>query len=108
MGNKDGNINPEFQEEAIINLALPDGNPRLVKAISVHYAYDGMPAYPLYSDGSLLRQYSYMVMPLIKRGTLLKLLLSIPTKRTSLRNRAYSRVKYNLCSQSVLAVVALL
>ncbi|TNV72619.1 hypothetical protein FGO68_gene9655 [Halteria grandinella] len=107
MGNIGGKVNPEFQEEAVINLALPDGNPRLVKAISVQYAYDGMPAYPLFEDDSLLHQYSYMVMPLAKRGSLLQLLLSIPGSKSAPKNRAYQRVKYYLCSQAVLAVAAL-
>jgi len=55
MGNLEGKINPEFHEEATINMGLPDGNPRLVKANSVQYAYDGMPAYPLFGDGTTLR-----------------------------------------------------
>ncbi|TNV77966.1 hypothetical protein FGO68_gene7428 [Halteria grandinella] len=62
-----------------------------------------MPAYPLFKDGSLLHQYSYMVMPLAKRGSLLNFLISIPRSKSA----AYQRVKYYLCSQAVLAVAAL-
>jgi hypothetical protein len=34
-------------------------------------AYEGMPEFPLFGDGSILTQYSYIVTPNAKRGSLL-------------------------------------
>jgi serine/threonine protein kinase len=91
--------NTEFAEEAAANEVLPAGNPRLVKALTCQLARDRMPSYPLFGDGSRLRQYNYMVMPLAKNGTLLDLLL--------LDSAMSYELKYHLCAHAALAVQAL-
>lgn len=57
-----------------------------------------MPSYQLFGDGLTLNHYNYMVMPYLKKGTLLDLLL-----KPYLSND----LKYHLCAQAALAVSAL-
>lgn len=72
----------EFEEEVLKNMLLPDGEVRLIKMKTAVRARDVMPEYPLLGDGSTLRRYNYMVMPMMERGTLLDLILKV-NKSTS-------------------------
>jgi hypothetical protein len=67
----------EMSQEIAANELIPEGEPRLVKAIKYVPPYYGMPSFKLEGDGSILYSYSYIVMPLMKKGTVLDLILKV-------------------------------